>query len=132
MLASMRAGRHACFDRVVFDLTGGPTTYTARYVSNIFRPGAGHVVPLRGGAKLEIMLGAREFDDDGHWAYQPEDSDIPNVTGYRTLRQIEYVGSRETEAWIGIGVRARLPFRVFTLDGPGSGSRVVVDIAHRW
>lgn len=30
------------------------------------------------------------------------------------------------------GVRARLPFRVFVLDGPGSGSRLVVDVAHRW
>jgi len=29
-------------------------------------------------------------------------------------------------------VRARLPFRVLTLDGPGSGSRLVVDVAHYW
>jgi hypothetical protein len=112
--------------------TGEPTTYTVRYVKNVYRPGAGHLVPLRGGAKLEVMLGVREFDDAGHWAYQPEESDIPNVAGYRTLRQIEYAGSSEDTAWIGIGVRARLPFRVFTVDGPGSGSRVVVDIAHRW
>ena len=32
----------------------------------------------------------------------------------------------------GLGVRARLPFRVFTLDGPGAGSRLVIDVAHRW
>ncbi|WP_371407101.1 hypothetical protein OHA10_16540 [Kribbella sp. NBC_00662] len=132
MLATIRSGRHACFDRVVFDLTGEPATYTVRYVKNVYRPGAGHLVPLRGGAKLEVMLGVREFDDAGHWAYQPEESDIPNVAGYRTLRQIEYAGSSEDTAWIGIGLRARLPFRVFTVDGPGSGSRVVVDIAHRW
>ena len=30
------------------------------------------------------------------------------------------------------GVRARLPFRVFTLTGPDSGSRLVIDIAHTW
>jgi hypothetical protein len=29
-------------------------------------------------------------------------------------------------------VRARLPFRVFVLRGPGSGSRLVIDVAHRW
>jgi hypothetical protein len=132
MLAAIRSGRHACFDRVVFDLTGTPSTYTVRYVRNVYRPGAGHLVPLRGGAKLEIVLGVREFDDAGHWAYQPEEGDIPNVAGYRTLRQIEYAGSSPGAAWVGIGVRARLPFRVFTLDGPGSGSRIVVDIAHRW
>ena len=38
----------------------------------------------------------------------------------------------ESQATIGLGVRARLPFRVFTLTGPGSGSRLVVDVAHRW
>jgi len=25
-----------------------------------------------------------------------------------------------------------LPFKVYTLDGPGSGSRLVVDVAHYW
>jgi len=132
-LATVRAGRHACFDRVVFDVTGTPTSYSAHYVSNVFRAGAGHLVPIRGGAKLEIMLGVREFDDDGHWAFQPaNDSELANVAGFRTVRQIAYAGSNEGAAWVGIGLRARLPFRVFTLDGPGSGSRVVVDIAHRW
>jgi len=29
-------------------------------------------------------------------------------------------------------VRARLPFRVFVLAGPGNGSRLVIDVAHRW
>jgi hypothetical protein len=33
---------------------------------------------------------------------------------------------------LGLGVRGRLPFRVFTLDGPGAGSRIVIDVAHRW
>nr|WP_280956330.1 hypothetical protein [Cellulomonas flavigena] len=32
----------------------------------------------------------------------------------------------------GLGVRARLPFRAFVLAGPGSGSRLVVDVAHQW
>jgi hypothetical protein len=33
---------------------------------------------------------------------------------------------------LGLGVRARLPFRVFTLAGPGSGTRLVIDVAHQW
>lgn len=32
----------------------------------------------------------------------------------------------------GLGVRARLPFRAFTLPGPGNGTRLVIDVAHRW
>jgi hypothetical protein len=41
-------------------------------------------------------------------------------------------GSFEGYTSLGLGVRARLPFQVFTLDGPGSGSRLVVDVAHFW
>jgi hypothetical protein len=29
-------------------------------------------------------------------------------------------------------VRARLPFRVFTLSGPGGGSRLVIDVYQHW
>jgi hypothetical protein len=55
-----------------------------------------------------------------------------NVTGYRTLRQVAHAGTFEGQTTIGVGVRARLPFRTFTLAGPGRGSRLVIDIAHRW
>jgi hypothetical protein len=41
-------------------------------------------------------------------------------------------GSFEGQTQLGIGVRARLPFRVFSLDGPGTGSRLVIDVAHQW
>ena len=43
-----------------------------------------------------------------------------------------FAGTFEAVTQIGLGVRARLPFRVFTLDGPGNGSRLVIDVAHRW
>ena len=79
------------------------------------------------------MLGVREFDDQRHWAFQPpNEPELANVAGYRTFRQVSYAGSTEGAAWVGIGLRARLPFRVFTLTGPGAGSRIVVDVAHRW
>ena len=43
-----------------------------------------------------------------------------------------WAGSFEGRTSLGLGVRARLPFRVFSLAGPGDGSRVVIDVAHRW
>jgi hypothetical protein len=55
-----------------------------------------------------------------------------NVTGYSTFRQVAWAGTFEGQTTVGLGVRARLPFRVFTLAGPGSGSRLVIDVAHRW
>ncbi|WP_425557254.1 AMIN-like domain-containing (lipo)protein [Kribbella aluminosa] len=39
---------------------------------------------------------------------------------------------RTSASTIGLGVRARLPFRVCTLVGPGSDTRLVVDVAHQW
>jgi hypothetical protein len=132
-LETVRTGRHACFDRVVFDVAGPAPGYGARYVPEVHRPGAGHLLPLRGGAKLEIVLGVRAFDDAGHWAYQPSNSsELTNVTGYRTFRQVAYAGENEGAAWVGLGLRARLPFRIYALPGPGTGSRVVVDVAHTW
>ncbi len=54
---------------------------------------------------------------------------LPGVflDGYRTFRDTRFAGSFEGETQIGLGVRARLPFRVLVLDG-----RVVVDVAHNW
>jgi hypothetical protein len=52
---------------------------------------------------------------------------MPNVAGYTTFRQVGWGGSFEGYSTVGLGVRARLPFRVFR-----NGSDLVVDVAHRW
>ena len=51
---------------------------------------------------------------------------------YRTFRQLADAGSFEGRTTIGLGVRAHLPFRVFTLARRGATSRIVVDVAHNW
>jgi hypothetical protein len=56
-----RAGQHACFDRLVIDLNGygtAATGYDVRHVDQVTQDGSGHVVPLRGGAKLQIVIKA--------------------------------------------------------------------------
>jgi hypothetical protein len=45
---------------------------------------------------------------------------------------VVFGGSFEGQTLFGVGARARLPFRVFTLAGPGGHSRIVLDVAHRW
>ena len=59
-------------------------------------------------------------------------AELANVAGYQTFRQVASAGSFEGYSNFGLGVRARLPFRVFALDGPGNGSRLVIDVAHFW
>ena len=132
-LTNVRTGRHACFDRIVFDIDGKPSWFRVQYVKDISTVGEGKLIPLRGGAKLAIVLLAPSYDDTNRYTYDPANYDeLTNVRGYRTFRQVVSAGSFEGETTIGLGVRARLPFRVFTLAGPGTTSRVVVDVAHRW
>ncbi|MFG1812387.1 hypothetical protein ACGFIF_01360 [Kribbella sp. NPDC049174] len=132
-LTDVRTGRHGCFDRIVFDIDGKPSWFRVQYVPDISSVGEGKPIPVRGGAKLAIVLLTPSYDETNHYTYDPANYDeLTNVSGYRTFRQVVSAGSFEGETTIGLGVRARLPFRVFTLAGSGSTSRVVVDVAHSW
>lgn len=57
---------------------------------------------------------------------------VEDVDGFTTLRSVVYGGGFDGYTTFGFGVRARLPFRVFVLDGPGGHSRIVMDVAHHW
>lgn len=116
-LTGLRTGRHACYDRLVLDLTGSRTAYRVQYVKAVRDQGRGAVVPLRGGAFLQIDVTAGA-------TRRPA---MPNVAGYPTFRQVGWGGSFEGYTTVGLGVRARLPFRVFR-----NGTDLVVDVAHHW
>src|SRR5262249_15196128 len=95
--------------------------------------GQGLPLVLRGGASLDIVLYAPTYNLAGVPTYRPADPvNLVNVNGFRTFRQIASGGSFEGYTTIGLGVPARLPFRAFTLSGPGAHSRVVSDVAHQW
>jgi len=135
-LLDVRAGRHNCYDRLVMDFAdadGSAIGYTVRYVDAVREDGSGNVVPLRGGAFLQIDLKAPSYDANGDLTYRPANPrELVNVRGWQTFRQIATAGAFEGYSSLGLGVRARLPFRAFTLDGPGNQSRVIIDVAHRW
>ncbi|MGQ4597010.1 AMIN-like domain-containing (lipo)protein [Nocardia sp. R6R-6] len=132
-LTGVRAGRHDCFDRLVFDITGPVTGYHVGYVEQVVMDGSGALVPLRGAAALQVSVNAPAHDDAYNPTYHPGDrTELADVRDYRTFRQVAWAGSFEGQTTVGLGVRARLPFQVYTLDGPGGGSRVVVDVAHSW
>ena len=140
-ITNLRSGRHECFDRLVIDLGAragdahGPDAsgYWVRYVPRLTKEPSGRPVAMRGGAVLEIWVNAWAMRGNFVPTYSPADPmRAVNVTGYRTFRQVAFLGSHEGQTQIGLGVRARLPFRVFLLAGPGNGSRLVIDVAHRW
>jgi hypothetical protein len=133
-LTAVRTGRHACYDRLVIDVAGPAGGYMVGYVTQVSAEGSGCPIALRGRAFLQIVIHDPAYNvNTGQATYTPANpKELTDVTGYRTFRQVAWGGSFEGYTTIGLGTRARLPFRVFTLDGPGNGSRIVVDVAHRW
>jgi hypothetical protein len=116
-LTAVRAGRHTCYDRLVLDVDRKALGYSVTYVKAVRDQGRGAVVPLKGGAFLEIVEQAQATKRIA----------MPNVQGYTTFRQVGWGGSFEGYTTVGLGVRARLPFRAFT-----TGNHLVLDVAHRW
>jgi len=133
-ITNVRAGRHTCFDRLVVDVRGNGLGYTVRYASQVLSQGQGAVIPLRGGAKLDVVITAPTYNiNTGRSTFSPANlRELVNVGGFSTFRQIASGGSFEGFTSIGLGVRARLPMRAFILAGAGTGSRLVIDVAHHW
>jgi hypothetical protein len=135
LVTDVRSGRHECYDRLVVDLGPGPAPgHWVSYVPQVTQDGSGDPVPLEGGAFLHIVVRAWSYDvETGQPSYHPPDPrHLTDVTGYQTFRQVAYAGTFEGDTTIGLGVRARLPFRVLTLTDADGGSRLVIDVAHQW
>ena len=123
-VTGLRAGRHACYDRLVIDHKGPATGFDVRYVPQIIADGSGNVIPTAGGAKLQIVT---------HGTRYTTPPAMPGVAGFTTFRQVVWAGSFEGQSTVGLGVRARLPFRAFPLNDTATGtSRLVIDVAHQW
>lgn len=134
-LLTVRTGRHECWDRVVFEFDGTAQGYSVRYSADVPTDGEGvDLVPYTaGGAHLWVTLRAPAYDGDHAPTLTARTGDhLANVLRYDTLRDVVFGGSFEGYTTFAVGVRARLPFRVLLLAGPGSHSRIVVDIAHQW
>jgi hypothetical protein len=122
-LVDVRAGRHAGFDRVVFEFRGAvPATRHVRYVDQLVQDGSGEPVSVAGGADLEVVFeGANAHDERG----SPTVSPRRFSPGFTALQEVAQVGDFEAVVTYGLGVDRRRPFTVSTLSNP---SRLVVDI----
>ncbi|MFE1292942.1 hypothetical protein [Streptomyces sp. NPDC058751] len=133
-LTDIRTGRHDCYDRMVFDVPTAGTTgigYTVHYVDAFIQDPSGIRIPVSGGAILEILVSSPAYDPETYTETYPGRGGQPlpgvDLTGYRTFRDAKYGASFEGVTQVGLGVRARLPFRVTQLS-----DRLVVDVAHTW
>ncbi len=134
-LDDVRTGAHPCYDRMVLDVPGtssaNPVGYHVRYVGQLYQDGSGKPLAVRGGAVIEVIALAPSYDPATGLPTYPgrAGSPLPGVdlSGYRTFVEARFASSFEGQTQIGLGVRARLPFRVFQLD-----NRLVIDVAHSW
>lgn len=132
-LRNIRTGQHTCYDRMVFDVTGvkGRIGHHVGYVSAFHQDGSGTRIPVGGGAILQVIVSAPSYDPETMRPTYPAKAAKPlpgvNLTGYKTFKDTRFGASFEGQTQVGLGVRAKLPFRVLQ-----SGDKLIVDVAHKW
>ena len=138
-ITGARVGRHDCWDRLVIDLGTQPAAgFNVQYTNGFWAEGSGNPLSVSGGAILRVVVRAPAYDLYGNktvpWTVGSHIVTPSQFSagGFRTFRDLVYGGSFEGQTALGLGVRARLPFRVLKLAGPGEGSRLVIDVAHLW
>jgi hypothetical protein len=120
-LITLRAGRHAGYDRVVFQLDGPIPYYSVRYVPQVHLDGSGDPLRLRGAVFLEVVIRAPTHDEH----YRPVLTPTRLRPDFPALREVDAPGSFEGQTTAGIGVSYRAPFRVLELANP---TRIVIDL----
>lgn len=129
VVRSVRLGAHSGesppYDRIVFEVEGGPPGVHVEYVDRPVRTcGSGEALYPEGDGFLEVRLdGARAHTEAG----DPTVSHARQVHGLPAIR--ETVPTCDFEGmvtWV-LGVAGPEPYRVFRLRDP---ARVVVDVRH--
>ena len=129
LLERVAVAGHDGYDRVVFQFRNGLPGYRVEYVDPPLREdGSGNVVDLEGNAFLVVrMEPASGFDltvPEGELIY----TGPRRIAGDDTtvVREVVRTGDFEAVLTWAVGLEARVPFRVLTLDDP---FRIVVDFA---
>ena len=129
LLVAIRAARHQQFDRVVFQFTQGLPPTTVTYVPYLLEDPRGGLLPLRGGAFLQVTFQHASTLDQRtvppRQTYTGPRLLTPNLP---SLVQLRLAGDFEAVLSFGLGLNHRAGFRVLTLRDPW---RVVVDVSHR-
>ncbi|GAA1527347.1 hypothetical protein GCM10009827_050500 [Dactylosporangium maewongense] len=116
-LIGVRTGRHAAYDRTVFDFTGGTPAYRVEY-GRLEHQARDEAIQLSGPADLVIVF-------QGLAGVRDTATRNPRLP---TLLQIKSGGFFEGYASFGLGLADRVGFRVLILHNP---ERIAVDVAHQ-
>jgi hypothetical protein len=124
-LKDVRIGLHpelGGWDRIVFEFDGPLPTVDVRYVDSVLSCGPGLPVPVQGVAVIGVRLFPTNAHTEQGQATLPSNT-VPGQGGVIT----ETKGYCDFEAVVqwAIGVKAKQPFKVTTLQNP---TRLVIDI----
>ena len=125
-LTAVRTAKHAGYDRVVFQFSGGRPAVTAERVTAVYADPKGTEISLPGHSFLHVVFrGASGFcPQPAHRTWTG-----PNVLTprYPQLLAVAAAGDFEGYLSFGLGLSARGPYHVSTLTGP---DRIVIDVSH--
>ena len=120
-LTNVRTGKHATFDRVVFDLTGGQPEDSVSSIAEPVNCGSGKPISAPGREFLEVRLQPAD-------AHSYTGSRNFTTPGLDAVQSVVFTCDFEADLSIAIGVdHANPTYRAYFLTGP---LRYVVDINH--
>jgi hypothetical protein len=108
-LVAVRTGRNTCFDRVVFDLDGPAAGFSVEYVDAVVQDGSGAVLPVPGGARLQVQLHHPSYDQQGNPTSPASAPGSPSPTSAGTTpsaRSCSAAASRATRRSVSVSGRA--------------------------
>jgi hypothetical protein len=122
---AVRAGVHACFDRLVIDLGAGRAPgYRVSYVGAFHADGSGQLVRTSGHAKLLVVVRAPAAA-----VFNASNRHLVNVAGFPVFRQVAGLGSFEGITSLGVGLTAKKAFRVLEFRDASHRFVLVIDVA---
>ncbi|WP_372593771.1 hypothetical protein [Actinotalea sp.] len=123
-LSDLRIGAHQGFDRLVLEFDGPDTPrWHVRYVDSAVADGSGFVLPVDGGAILEITCFPVSLPFDGRDPYDGPSS--LRVAGTRAIVELSWWSIYEGDLQAFVGVDREHPFRAYALHDP---ARIVIDV----
>ena len=125
-LTAVRTGKHAGYDRVVFQFSGGLPAVTAERVKAVYADPKGTTIPLPGRSYLHVVFrgASGNCPQPAHRTWTGPSVLTPH---YPQLLAVKAAGDFEGYLSFGLGLAAQGAYHVSTPTGP---DRVVIDVSH--